>query len=86
MLSNSNTTTPMQIDITNIIETARADKEAKVKADQRLEAIREEIEKLQKEYQDICNHIERGGFYLPRWQSDLLAMVAELIEQPTNNQ
>ena len=73
----------MQIDITNIIETARADKEAKVKADQRLEEINAEIQKLKKEREELRHSILDSSFYLPKWQSDLLAMVAELIEQPT---
>lgn len=72
----------MQIDITNIIEMARADKEAKVKAGQRLEEISAEIKALGKEREELRNSLD-SAYYLPRWQSDLLAMVSELIEQPT---
>lgn len=73
----------MQIDITNIIEMARADKEAKVKAHQRSEEINAEIKALEKEREELRNSILDRAYYLPKWQSDLLSMVEELIEQPT---
>lgn len=76
----------MQIDITNIIEMARASKEDKANSEKRIIEIRKEIEKLQKEHDDICDHIARGGFYLPKWQSDLLVMVEKIIEQQTDKE
>lgn len=74
----------MQIDITNIIETARADKEARANGEKRMAEIRKEIEKLQIEHDIICDRIVNGSYGLPKWQSDLLAMVGEIIEQQTD--
>lgn len=75
----------MQIDITNIIEEARAEKELRVKTEKRLDEIEEEIKALEKERHEIRSRNLNNAFYLPKWQSDLLSMVAELIEQPTTN-
>lgn len=83
MLSNQQQ--PMQIDITNIIEEARAEKELRVKTEKRLDEIEEEIKALEKERHEIRSRNLNNAFYLPKWQSDLLSMVAELIEQPTTN-
>lgn len=70
----------MKIDITNIIEEAKAEKVDKIKGEKRIAEIKMEIEKLERE-RDQIRHSISGYFFTPKWKSDLLAMVVEIIEQ-----